>query len=531
MTDLSPHKPQYANFTCVLTSSLCSDEKEENGETSLRERDNRDKSIKDKRGKDRERNRDRENSRDRERGRDRSKERNRDKEGSRERGRDRSRERNRDKGPKDRSKERSRERPRDRSKERSRERGRDRSRDWNNRDKESSRERDRSRGRNRDKEGSKERGRDRSKDRNRDWDGSRDREKTRDRNRDKDRNREGSRDGSRDRERDRHREGSRDRERDRRREGSRERRRDKDKRHDRKDSQRDDMEIEGDSTRRQSQQSQEMQQEGALKELGIEEMNVLRTKLGLGPLKVTDDDLKRLGKRGHQEREVEEVKKEVTVPPEEGPMTIDEKLEIIRKKREKMKKSKLLVKKSLGESDSDDGENLESALNWVHRVRQHQKEKELTQNNPPAAPTPNLRKIITTDNSNSASDSASDSDSDPVAMREQRRVSKGIIPNTTDRTLADVVAGMVVKHSVSQVMSTDGAILTLADKNIVSRTGNSLSVAEDTDELESVQLALEEKLKKNADTKAGKKKKKKKKKKKTKKEKKKDRRRKGGERR
>lgn len=60
---------------------------------------------------------------------------------------------------------------------------------------------------------------------------------------------------------------------------------------------------------------------------------------------------------------------------------------------------------------------------------------------------------------------------------------------------------MVVAHSASEVAATEGTILTLRDKGILIEDGNDLDL-DDVDELESMELAQMEKLKKKSEIKA-----------------------------
>lgn len=79
-----------------------------------------------------------------------------------------------------------------------------------------------------------------------------------------------------------------------------------------------------------------------------------------------------------------------------------------------------------------------------------------------------------------ALDEVSSDEDAPVAMREARKHRKGIparVPSSA------ITSGMVVTHAMSDIAATEGTILTLKDKSILTEEGNNLDL-DDIDELE-----------------------------------------------
>eukprot|EP01125_Pyxidicula_operculata_P007700 TRINITY_DN2607_c0_g1_i4.p1 TRINITY_DN2607_c0_g1~~TRINITY_DN2607_c0_g1_i4.p1 ORF type:complete len:770 (+),score=295.69 TRINITY_DN2607_c0_g1_i4:436-2745(+) len=210
--------------------------------------------------------------------------------------------------------------------------------------------------------------------------------------------------------------------------------------------------------------------------MGIDEMNELRAKLGLKPLKLDDQEeaeRRRLESIEKEKQAYELAERERKL---REAMALEDRIKMMKEKRMQQKKKQAIG--TLGDEDDDD----DSATGWVERARLKQMQEKQKQ----------ILKHLEEE------EEASDSDDDPIALREKRAMEKakkrGLNAN------GSIVAGLKVRHDITEFESTEGTILTLADKRIVEKG----KLIDDGDELEDIHRIEEKKTRRNLDIKAGK---------------------------
>jgi len=223
---------------------------------------------------------------------------------------------------------------------------------------------------------------------------------------------------------------------------------------------------------------EKVEEGGGLREMGTDEMNALRAKLGLKPLSLGSDNSKN--------RDPQPVKVEST------PQDVEDKIAMIREKREKREMEKVQKCKTLGDSDSEG----DDAMSWILKSK---RQKELKEQE---AATKKLLSRF------EESEDSSDSD-DPVALRRQRAQQRAKAQQQKGKAQIkqeeDEDAELILGHSFNDLEFGRGEYLTLADKPILKAVGtDQYDIDDEEDEIENIALREKEKRRHNAEVKAGK---------------------------
>jgi U4/U6.U5 tri-snRNP-associated protein 1 len=226
-------------------------------------------------------------------------------------------------------------------------------------------------------------------------------------------------------------------------------------------------------------QPEKAQEGGGLREMGVNEMNALRSKLGLKPLSIDPDSSNK------------DSQKPVKVEPAVV-VDVEDKIAMIKERREKREMEKVQKCKTLGDSDSEG----DDAMSWILKSK---RQKELKEQE--AASKRLLSRFEESD------DDSSDSD-DPVALRRLRAQKKAKAQKgktQVKREEEDEDAELILGHSFNDLDFGRGEYLTLADKPILKAVGSDqYDIDDEEDEIENIALREKEKRRHNAEVKAGK---------------------------
>ena len=182
----------------------------------------------------------------------------------------------------------------------------------------------------------------------------------------------------------------------------------------------------------------------------VEETNRIRASLGLRPLDVGDSGAK--PKEGSKEAPIDA--SQIRAEDERLHKTAELQMKIQEMKQQRQVASKVMARKGLGDSSSDD-ETIDNAASWVNRSRE--KQKELAEKL--------ARKL---------------QEQDEAAQEEEEYTSSDL-------------RGLKVQHDADAFQEGETIILTLADKRVLKKDADDVDVNDEEDELENIHISELEK--------------------------------------
>ena len=183
----------------------------------------------------------------------------------------------------------------------------------------------------------------------------------------------------------------------------------------------------------------------------VEETNRLRASLGLRPLDVGDSSAAK-PKEGSKEAPIDA--NQIRSEEEKMQKTAEIQNKIQEMKQQRLVASKVMAKKGLGDSSSDD-ETIDNAASWVNRSRE--KQKELAEK---------LARQL--------------QEQDDAAQEEEEYTSSDL-------------RGLKVQHDADAFQEGETIILTIADKRVLKKEGADVDINDEEDELENIHIAESEK--------------------------------------
>jgi U4/U6.U5 tri-snRNP-associated protein 1 len=182
----------------------------------------------------------------------------------------------------------------------------------------------------------------------------------------------------------------------------------------------------------------------------VEETNRIRASLGLRPLDVGESSAP--PKEGSKDAPLDASK--IREEEERMQKTAEIQSKIHEMKQQRQVASKVMARKGLGDSSSED-DTVDNAASWVNRSRQKQKEM-----------AEKLARQL--------------QEQDDAAQEEEEYTSANL-------------RGMKVQHDADAFQEGDTVILTLADKRVLRKDGDAVDVNDEEDELENINIAEVEK--------------------------------------